>query len=347
MTTNRYEHFKSNLQLTISFKDNILSIHVLDHIGCLTFSNDFSNDCLGFGKLLTTKMIYDMLTNYFEEDSDKIELTFSHKAKSLVLDIEYKTDIFTLPICLTLNQHEMSKESCDKLVLNRQIHKLETKIIKLTDYITSLHKFIDCAPSVSFNKEHLFVPRKIACLFLGEVSLQYHASDNFLQDLTIKPTIVERRSRDISFNNLHRFMGVDKFPRESDTNYYFSSAAVGTGRNIDPITHHHQNSLLIKSSWDLSKLHDLIGLKYLAIDCLATDNKDLKWIPTTVEYLYLIDPQFTTIPDLCELTNLKKMVIEGRTKSLLKDGMEQVRIFKMIHSKFVFEKTGDQKEITA
>ena len=96
---------------------------------------------------------------------------------------------------------------------------------------------------------------------------------------------------------------------------------------------------------DLTKLNLLVNLKYLAIDCLAIKKFDIEYIPNTVEYLYLIDPQFTTLPDFRNLTNLKKMVIEGRSKSLLKEGMEQVRIFKMKQPDFVFEKTGDQKEI--
>jgi hypothetical protein len=242
-----------------------------------------------------------------------------------------------LPISLPLNQFEMSKESCDKLVLNKRIYQLE-KYIKQLEYI------VDTAPSVSFNPEHLFVPRKIACLFMGEVSLQYHLSDNFLNNPAINPTIIERLSSSVvSASSGYYFCGADRFPKE--TNSYYTTTYGGGFRQNGYGSAHSSISPVNNPQWDLAKLNLLVNLKYLAIDCLAIKKFDIEYIPNTVEYLYLIDPQFTTLPDFRNLTNLKKMVIEGRSKSLLKEGMEQVRIFKMKQPDFVFEKTGDQKEI--
>jgi hypothetical protein len=352
MTTKRYED--DNYQITYGIKDDILSLHVLDHIGCLMFSNDFSNDCLVFGKLVSTKGIYDILAKFYDNDADcdDINVTYTYKSSHLIVDIEHDTGTITLPISLTLNQHEISKESFDKLELNRHIHKLEKKYDELNRHIHKMEKKYDelydefyklgDVPCFRFNNEHLFVPRNIACLYLGEISIQYHMESNFLADSTIKPTIVDRSISDITNQpNAVRKMS-SRFPADCSNNCLVITTDMGSyGRSL-----HIGGDIIISPLWDLDYLDCLPDLEYLAIDCLTVKTKDFfPKIPYSIKYLYLIDPQFDTIPDLKRFDDLKKLVIHGRSKSLVKKGMTNIVNYKSKHPDFEFEKLGDQVNI--
>ena len=324
---------KGNLQVTINFKDDILSITVLDHIGCAMYGGDFSNDCLSFGKVISTKMMYDLLISHFDGDTGETKLTFTQKAKSIVMNIEYKTPVFMLPFRLTLNQHDMVPESFDKLILNKQVQELKNKISELENYIAKIDCILDTVPTVSFNEEPLFVPRKIASLFLGEVSIQYSHNGEFFN----YKNVVKRHPE--HYHDGRSVLEISGYRECSGSEMKYQNIA-GHQTNILSLHHTHYNTHDgIKSPlWNLGNLKMLINLKYLAIDCLAVKEFNIKEIPQSVEYLYLIDPQFRTVPDFEHLINLKKMIIEGRGKSLVKDGMEQVRIFKLTHPDFIFEK---------
>ncbi len=92
-------------------------------------------------------------------------------------------------------------------------------------------------------------------------------------------------------------------------------------------------------------------IKYLAIDCLAISEESHKLyldkldIPDMIEHLYLIDPKFTSIPDIKHLNNLKKLTIDLRIDQVVKTGMSKIKKFKIKHPEFEFVIIPDTKKI--
>lgn len=358
MTTKsaRYEH--NDKQITLTLKDKILYVSILDHLGCSSYGNEFTDHSFSFSDVLPIESIYELLNEFYNNHDSEICVEYTNKTVSMLLEMTYVIKFVKSPIKISLElvqTSSASKDEYDKMALNKRIYKLEDSCKKYEDKISKLEKLCEMykddifrlhdkfmhSPSISFNNDGILFPRSMISLYLGEMSVQYHETENFIDDSAITPIVMTRPIYlGFGFSLSHNEKLHVRSENGASNGFYFRG---GSQRN-DLYSLRSDSSLpkIMHPYWDLKNIHNLHQIKYLAIDCLAISEESHKLyidkldIPETLEHLYLIDPKFTTIPDIRHLNNLKKITIDLKINQVVKAGMRNITKFKIKHPEFEF-----------
>lgn len=139
-------------------------------------------------------------------------------------------------------------------------------------------------------------------------------------DGSIRPNYVMRDVERVSlWYNSHifgkYFPKFVRFPEfeKSDltcTNYDESNEVVSSIHSDLPVDQKLQNP-----KWDMKIIKDnFTNLKYFSIDCKCVKEFDFKLIPSTVEYLCLVNPPFadSDVPDCSHLPELKSLSVMSK-----------------------------------
>lgn len=151
--------------------------------------------------------------------------------------------------------------------------------------------------------------RKGACaLFMGEFTLQNSLTDNFMETKS-HPAI----SYSPQVNSNHSHLAFPEHPvaidQSTDQPIGGLRYAASAFCRMAPYKVRTRGDYRNIISWDLHLLRLLPNLRYLGIDALTAERFIASLIPSTVEYLYIKDPNNDELKELQHLHHLRKLVV--------------------------------------
>jgi hypothetical protein len=206
-------------------------------------------------------------------------------------------------------------EDLIKLEQNKYVYDYEQKLNRI-------HLSIDGRKDIEITKtDHLRVPMDVSALYLGETSVQYHYTENFIDNDKICPNYVMRQNVENVSPWTHRHICGryhTKYARFPEFNKNDMTCTNSNGSNDVVLSIHSDNPAdqkLLSPKWDMDIIYqNFFNVKYFAIDCDCVKNFDFNLIPSSVEYLYLINPPFSedNTPNYSHLPNINKIIVRNK-----------------------------------